>query len=98
ALRSPLLPYTTLFRSVVDVRLALRHLRDVLGECGELARLGVRALEKQEVGDLLAVGPDARDTLLEHRTERLVEREVLVELQVLRSEEHTSELQSLRHL
>src|SRR5205814_5012299 len=84
----PLFPYTTLFRSLGDV------LRRVLGEAlhvhharAELAPLPVR-LPEVELGHL-----PARE--LQHE---LVGARFQDSGKVRRSEEHTSELQSLRHL
>ena len=49
-------------------------------------------LEQQQVGDLLAVRPVARQPLLQHRPEALVEREVLVELDVLHARERVEDV------
>src|SRR2546422_8608296 len=82
--RSTLFPYTTLFRSLL---VAVHQLADVLPELTQLGDQGVHLLE---VGDDLALhrfplgGPRNAVELAHDR--------------VVRSEEHTSELQSRLHL
>src|SRR5262245_64225613 len=82
--RSTLFPYTTLFRSPADR----------LPRSGRGSQLPVRlgahdAAERQRPG---------RRTRAGSRAARAAESAALVDLRRGRSEEHTSELQSLRHL
>src|SRR3712207_7267197 len=81
--RSTLFPYTTLFRS-----LRAAGLRGFLAALAPDLLAGVHVLAALPVGD-----PD-------HRPARAVsqDREALEPLLVLRSEEHTSELQSRQYL
>src|SRR5205814_8452144 len=88
--RSTLFPYTTLFRSLQDVPGALGStvFHDCLSD-GERQRRG--DAERRELHD------DAGE--LEHDFgQRLTESDHRVLGAAARSEEHTSELQSLRHL
>src|SRR2546425_3933066 len=80
--RSTLFPYTTLFRSLVD---RVDHLGDQRLDLFQLCRL-------ERIEDV--VGPVAR--ALGQRAHADPEPRVLLRLQ--RSEEHTSELQSLAYL
>src|SRR2546425_6708173 len=89
--RSTLFPYTTLFRSRrlhrIDAVLALR----------ELVGLGLRV--REALHQLVAERPARHDVVHEHLRGELVEVHVpRVLLALLRSEEHTSELQSLAYL
>src|SRR5258706_10900053 len=79
--RSPLFPYTTLFRSHVHLAQLIRHFR---------RRHGWR--ERHPVGDALLDGELAQRVLVWAGTEQ-------PQAAILRrSEEHTSELQSLTNL
>src|SRR5690606_40847239 len=93
--RSTLFPYTTLFRShvasawierIID---AAQGVGNVGGECGRFARFTVlrakffRLVTQHQRGFVVAIRIDAR------RTDGCA-----IALQTLRSEEHTSELQS----
>src|SRR3712207_8097671 len=78
--RSTLFPYTTLFRSLVVVR---------LGRVEEDDAARLHLLDRAD--DVLALQRDVLDT------RAVVELEVLLDL-ALRSEEHTSELQSRQYL
>src|SRR5262245_64343609 len=80
--RSTLFPYTTLFRSHADEELAEPEL---------LGRVGDRV--DQDLGHHAD-----RHACDRQREDRLAHAPRLVPLLVDRSEEHTSELQSLRHL
>src|SRR5258705_7197975 len=80
--RSTLFPYTTLFRSIEGRREGRR--RPVLQQCEALGRMG-RELREQAWGFELVV-----QALCGHRAFTTSSNP--------RSEEHTSELQSLRHL
>src|SRR5436853_3152926 len=83
--RSTLFPYTTLFRSHAGDGRGVE--RFALG--AEALLEGVRALER----------PFERDLLVEDHADEQGQRVLGEELVGLsRSEEHTSELQSLRHL
>src|SRR3712207_7703358 len=84
--RSTLFPYTTLFRSARDIGLG-----EVLGDVGpEVVPVVADGLVRPEVAD--------------HRVERVdggreaAEREHAVVVRAVRSEEHTSELQSRQYL
>src|SRR5205814_10697752 len=94
---SSLFPYTTLFRSRFDL--------SAIGGDGEIGNRGILGLART-MRHHHAIGR-AMGAL--HRIQRLGERADLVDLDqdrignalgdaFLRSEEHTSELQSLRHL
>src|SRR5205814_5481480 len=93
---SALFPYTTLFRSL------LAHaLPDVqaLGEFREVAVPGADAVRMPDFDQVAvpAAAPRLRDDAIRRRAHgRSVRRRVVGPL--VRSEEHTSELQSLRHL
>src|SRR5256885_2662129 len=76
--RSTLFPYTTLFRSFLQRDVPIHILHRCSNGCGDLTRLHARAEEKKRPG----------------RRRLLVERHVYEWLEPLRSEEHTSELQS----
>src|SRR3546814_7933938 len=102
-----LFPYTTLFRSAV--RRQLQHERDRQGAAGPWARhrqrlrLQPAALPARgDVPDLVARRDRARAVRPDRsgeRTRRGVSDRIFVdELRALRSEEHTSELQSLMRI
>src|SRR5437899_4146182 len=82
--RSTLFPYTTLFRSLHRV------VEEVDEDLRETVVVGVHAevgrLDVRDEPDTAGLGLGPHD--VEHRAEHVAER----------SEEHTSELQSLRHL
>src|SRR5205814_8432956 len=83
--RSPLFPYTTLFRSrYIRVASAGRFRRSSDAEAVQRPRIAGLELHRPLVGGL-----GGREIV--HMIERLAEV-------IPRSEEHTSELQSLRHL
>src|SRR5436853_3655218 len=82
--RSTLFPYTTLFRSDL-----LQHLVDVAVEHGDRAEAAKRA--ERALGALRGPGPRRVDGPVRHAGRGARAR-------LARSEEHTSELQSLRHL
>src|SRR5690554_7597692 len=83
---STLFPYTTLFRSPEEVVATMRRMVELAGE--ELLRKGVTSFH--DAGSSFATIDFFR---------RLAEEGALpVRLYVMRSEEHTSELQSRPHL
>src|SRR5437899_7559345 len=92
--RSTPFPYTTLFRSPHDVR---------PGQAAQRSRDPPLSLDvtRRDLLKLLAIaaasGIDPRRLEADDGPERLLEFEPLGNV-TLRSEEHTSELQSLRHL
>src|SRR3712207_9423871 len=92
--RSTLFPYTTLFRSPVDVRdgLALGDLTDE-----DLTRLGERDDRRRGAGTL-GVRDDRGLATLENRDDGVGGAEVDSDRSCHRSEEHTSELQSRQYL
>src|SRR5687767_15656259 len=81
--RSTLFPYTTLFRSRCGNR----------GRCNEACRL-LRALDLGVVGGEKGV----EELLVEQCRAAEAERGAIVRDRLVRSEEHTSELQSLAYL
>src|SRR3712207_9516332 len=92
--RSPLFPYTTLFRSV-DLRVvvltdALDDVRGLRKVSRELREPKQRLVELEVVRLVRDLGEDAVRALVELET---VERD-----REVRSEEHTSELQSRQYL
>src|SRR5258705_12937909 len=92
--RSTLFPYTTLFRShhAASAELADDLLAQVL-KAGRVHGHGLRRAELRELEpDVLAAAARA-DVAVRRLAERVTRAH-----QQLRSEEHTSELQSLRHL
>src|SRR2546430_13563107 len=90
--RSPLFPYTTLFRSVdgVHVRAEDPVLRLVLRELDRQTRFLDLSLERSLARDV-----EVADELLRDRRAPLDDP---ARAEVLRSEEHTSELQSQSNL
>src|SRR5258705_7116442 len=85
--RSTLFPYTTLFRSEIGRKLGPNG-RGV-GLDVALAFLGRQLLEQPRLEPLVAVEHEGRQDVFGADTRGT---------RALRSEEHTSELQSLRHL
>src|SRR5205814_8833996 len=89
--RSPIFPYTTLFRSVAELRGAtylVGHSGDEgLGERHHVVVVGVGLVELEH-----------RELRIPARADALVAEHASDLEHLLRSEEHTSELQSLRHL
>src|SRR5437899_8200553 len=81
-LRSTLFPYTTLFRSATVIFRVLSHLQPFHGASGRCEAIGLQA------------------HALEHGNEKIGQWIIVLHIEgnMLRSEEHTSELQSLRHL
>src|SRR5690242_21214391 len=79
--RSPLFPYTTLFRSLNDLLTEIRRQLKPLGRQAEVARKAA------------TVQADVRDARARLLADDLVTARTALE-QELRSEEHTSELQS----
>src|SRR5205814_5787432 len=95
--RSPLFPYTTLFRSLGLGDEYLRLYRDRLAAVTALqARAAATRLYRRGALTIVVVGDGAKlyDRLRGIAPIRIVD----VDGKSLRSEEHTSELQSLRHL
>src|SRR5262249_61480116 len=94
---SPLFPYTTLFRSR-----ALEQLARVALLAALLERARAHVVDPgQAVGDVAVVGPDrerARDVLLGLLEVGAALRPGVADVVERRSEEHTSELQSLTNL
>src|SRR3989441_12837223 len=92
--RSTLFPYTTLFRSVL--------VHDHLLGPAEILELDVLQLDSEVLGDRLAAREDG--DVLEHGLPPVTEARGLHRAgvqgttQLVRSEEHTSELQSLAYL
>src|SRR5205814_7921393 len=84
------LSYTTLFRSEPLRMVAYRMAEKALTRLPVLSRSDGRTLGVIELSDLLT----ARSRVLEHEQRR----ERMLGTREQRSEEHTSELQSLRHL
>src|SRR3712207_8970956 len=82
--RSTLFPYTTLFRSGHDRRLVLARVRASREREGEVLRRGGR--------------PPVRQARRVVRVGRVVVIRIEVRIHVVRSEEHTSELQSRQYL
>src|SRR5687768_18355794 len=80
--RSTLFPYTTLFRSAEELRLQR------LGEGGDLVEVDRAAAGHLQLADLARGGVGERPLLVAEQ----------LRLEQLRSEEHTSELQSRLHL
>src|SRR5205814_7186258 len=96
--RSPLFPYTTLFRSEVhvdqvdDAAARLRQVACAVRHAGWDADQAVLAVAEHDAqGDVLA--RRALAGVVQHEQQLVARRHVPD-----RSEEHTSELQSLRHL
>src|SRR5438045_7484877 len=85
---SPFFPYTTLFRSAISGSSAVRQSMHVSGSDKTLAKVTVRVERASGVGDLTLRVQDAAGTTLDSCNVPASAR----------SEEHTSELQSLRHL
>src|SRR5436853_3017480 len=91
--RSPLFPYTTLFRSPLRARAKRR----VLVRC-EASRIWCSSPPSDELSSTGLCGARA-SALRQLTSRRLSERSERSERSEFgRSEEHTSELQSLRHL
>src|SRR5205814_3498209 len=89
---SPLFPYTTLFRSATAVRRAFdARPKDPDVISNSAARANVRLVRFQSQPPLLSVLDDSRQGPTNSA-------DVAQDPLALRSEEHTSELQSLRHL
>src|SRR5205823_14851146 len=95
--RSPLFPYTTLFRSyqeIVGVRFAGRRENDVAADLAEL----LRRFGHEQV-DFTVVGSGPNGANPHHEAgDRVIQPGDVVVLDFGRSEEHTSELQSLAYL
>src|SRR5436189_6382729 len=92
--RSTLFPYTTLFRSEPDRVVGLHH--DVVGR---IERLAVELVHQH--GDraiIFGAGDAARVVLAGDEAALPVARVAVGEVRGLRSEEHTSELQSPMYL
>src|SRR3989475_7822307 len=83
--RSTLFPYTTLFRSLIN-SLRMRPDRIVVGE--------VRGEEALDMLQAMNTGHDGSLTTIHANTPR----DAVSRLEVMRSEEHTSELQSQSNL
>src|SRR2546425_8720160 len=85
--RSTLFPYTTLFRSVLDVPLKLQELKERYGREGRVSHLDGVSVDAEDWH--MNVRPSNTEALLRLNLEARSEE---------RSEEHTSELQSLAYL
>src|SRR5262245_63965512 len=86
--RSTLFPYTTLFRSILHNTFIDRCRRD----------RGARATPVDQVAERLAAPADEAPAPWEQVTPEQIQAAVAQLPEEFRSEEHTSELQSLRHL
>src|SRR3546814_4543631 len=94
----PLFPHTTLFRSQKSFR--LKRLRSALAPLGGLVivrRIGRFRPAHQSAAELAKQGLDQPQPALAHRHPGLDHRLDHVGGDPFRSEEHTSELQSLMH-
>src|SRR5947199_5794498 len=87
-MRSTLFPYTTLFRSNNG------NIINLPKEIGKLKNLQILDLNNSNIINL----PDALGELKKLKILGLDDNKIIHLLETLRSEEHTSELQSLRHL
>src|ERR1035441_10904764 len=89
--RSPLFPYTTLFRSRAHDPVALERARHEYADCGIVfCESAAEVADSADALVLVTEWPEYRDLDWEDLVGGMRTR--------LRSEEHTSELQSLRHL
>src|SRR3989442_6220953 len=86
--RSTLFPYTTLFRSGDEAQVLLEHRRVQPQHAARHGVLGIAVLELDGTAEQLA------DLVAELRRPQVR----VLELDLVRSEEHTSELQSRPHL
>src|SRR3712207_7764824 len=86
--RSTLFPYTTLFRSLV-----LDHSGSMNGRPLEtVKKAAIQLVERLNPGDRISV------VAFDHRAKVLVNNQKLNDIENVRSEEHTSELQSRQYL
>src|SRR5262245_65142726 len=88
--RSTLFPYTTLFRSEAGLKSKILGQEDAIHQVVEMYQMYVSGMSSpgRPIANLMFLGPTGSGKT------RLVEATA----ECLRSEEHTSELQSLRHL